>query len=84
MNCGTTFADNYCPRCGQKASIGRLTWANVKESVMNVWGVGNRSMPYSLLQLLGRPAISSETISVASVRRAIHPSGCCLSWPSSI
>ncbi|MBO4810973.1 MAG: DUF3667 domain-containing protein [Prevotella sp.] len=55
VNCGTTFADNYCPRCGQKASTGRLTWENVKESVMNVWGVGNRSMPYSLLQLLGRP-----------------------------
>ena len=55
MNCGTTFTDNYCPHCGQKASTGRLTWDNVKESVMNVWGVGNRSMPYSLLQLLGRP-----------------------------
>ena len=54
-NCGTEFADNYCPRCGQPADTERLTWRNVRESVMNIWGAGNRSMLYSLLQLLGRP-----------------------------
>lgn len=54
-NCGTEFDTNYCPLCGQKAGIGRLTWKSVQESVMSVWGAGNRSMPYSLLQLIGRP-----------------------------
>lgn len=54
-NCGTEFADNYCPRCGQAASTKRLSWQSVREGVMNMWGAGNRSMPYSLLQLLGRP-----------------------------
>ncbi|MBR5657386.1 MAG: DUF3667 domain-containing protein [Prevotella sp.] len=55
QNCGTEFADNYCPRCGQAASTKRLSWQSIREGVMNMWGAGNRSMPYSLLQLLGRP-----------------------------
>lgn len=25
-NCGTEFADNFCPRCGQRAEVGRVGW----------------------------------------------------------
>ena len=24
QNCGTVFEDNFCPRCGQKAGVGRI------------------------------------------------------------
>jgi len=26
LNCGTQLADQYCPHCGQKATVKRLSW----------------------------------------------------------
>ena len=54
-NCGAESDNNYCPRCGQKASYGPITWHSVWQGVMDVWGVGTRSLPYTLWQLLSRP-----------------------------
>ena len=54
-NCGTVFADNFCPRCGQRAGVGRVGWNSVKENVALLWGMASRSLPYTLVQLLGRP-----------------------------
>lgn len=54
-NCGHDFTGNYCPYCAQAAGAGRITWQSVRQGVMEIWGVGNRSMPQSLLQLLLRP-----------------------------
>ena len=54
-NCGTEFTDNYCPRCGQKANEGRITWATVRQGIMLMWGLESRSLAYSLLQLFLRP-----------------------------
>ncbi|MBR5698063.1 MAG: DUF3667 domain-containing protein [Prevotella sp.] len=54
-NCGYEFTGNYCPRCSQKAGIGAMTWKSVSESVMEIWGVGSRSMTYTLFQLFTRP-----------------------------
>ena len=54
-NCGREAENNYCPRCGQKAVYGPITWQSVWQGVMDVWGMGTRSLPYSLWQLLWRP-----------------------------
>jgi len=54
-NCGAESENNYCPRCGQKAVYGPITWHSVWQGVMDVWGVGTRSLPYTLWQLLWRP-----------------------------
>lgn len=54
-NCGTEFSDNFCPRCGQKAEIGRVGWKSVRQSVALLWGLDSRSLGFSLLQLLLRP-----------------------------
>lgn len=54
-NCGAEVADNYCPRCGQRAGIGRVTWRSVREGIGKVLGLDSRSFPYTLLQLLLRP-----------------------------
>jgi hypothetical protein len=54
-NCGTEFADNYCPRCGQRAEVGRVGWNSVKENIALLWGMDSRSLTYTLVQLLGRP-----------------------------
>lgn len=54
-NCGTEFADNYCPRCGQRAELGRVGWRSIRENVALLWGLDSRSLGYTLIQLLGRP-----------------------------
>ena len=54
-NCGQEYAGSFCPRCGQRASAGRITWDVARRSVMDVWGLGGRSFPYSVWQLLWRP-----------------------------
>ena len=54
-NCGAESENNYCPRCGQKAVYGPITWKSVGQGLLDVWGVGTRSLPYSLWQLIWRP-----------------------------
>lgn len=54
-NCGREFVGNYCPYCSQRAGLGRVNWQSVRQSVGEVWGMGNRSMSHSLLQLFFRP-----------------------------
>lgn len=54
-NCGKEYENNYCPRCGQKAVHGPITWHSVWQGVMDVWGVGTRSLPYTIWQLIWRP-----------------------------
>lgn len=54
-NCGQEYAGCFCPRCGQKARAGRITWATVRSGLLDVFGLGGRSLPYSMWQLLWRP-----------------------------
>lgn len=54
-NCGYEYTGNFCPVCGQRATAGRITWNVVCRGMMDVWGLGGRSLPYSLWQLLWRP-----------------------------
>ena len=53
--CGHSYHGNYCPHCSQKAGVGRITWRSVRNGVMDVWGLGSRSMSQSIWQLLYRP-----------------------------
>lgn len=54
-NCGNEFTANFCPVCGQKAGVGRITWEAVRQGIMLLWGMESRSLLYTLLQLLLRP-----------------------------
>ena len=53
--CGTRFEGNYCPRCGQSATIGRYSFKKAFLLFLDVWGVGNRGMFRSIRDLLLRP-----------------------------
>ena len=54
-NCGLMFSGNFCPRCSQKADMGRINWRSVRNGIMDIWGLGTRSLLYSVWQLLMRP-----------------------------
>ena len=53
--CGEDFAGNYCPTCGQRATLGPINWESVRTGLMDVWGLGGRSLPRTLWHLLLRP-----------------------------
>lgn len=55
LNCHTEFIGNYCPSCGQPASTKRFTAKNALMSTLEVWGMGNRSLPRTLFNLFTRP-----------------------------
>ena len=55
VNCGHEYKGNFCPACGQKATAGRITWNTVRCGVMDVWGLGSRSLLRSLWNLIIRP-----------------------------
>ena len=54
-NCGHDFVGNFCPYCSQKSGLGPITWRSVGKSIAEVWGMHNRSLLYSLVQLFLRP-----------------------------
>ena len=55
LNCGESYEGAYCPRCGQTAKTKRLTLRNAMSNMLDVWGLGSRSMPRALWHLLFRP-----------------------------
>ena len=55
INCDETFKGNFCPTCGQKAELGPHNWKSVKNSILDIWGLGGRSLPRSVWHLLWRP-----------------------------
>lgn len=54
-NCGHEFVGNYCPYCSQHCDMGPVTWKSVAKGIVEVWGLHNRSLLYTLVQLLLRP-----------------------------
>lgn len=55
INCGSDFVGNFCPICSQREGMGPITWKSVAQSIGELWGLHNRSLLYSLLQLFLRP-----------------------------
>ena len=55
LNCATAFTGNYCPRCGQSADVSRFTFKHAIRKTLEVWGLGNRSLPRTLWHLIYRP-----------------------------
>ena len=53
--CHTEFHGNYCPRCGQKSSVGRYSFKTAFILFLDVWGLGNRGMFRTIRDLLFRP-----------------------------
>ena len=55
QNCGHDFVGNYCPYCSQKAGEGLIDWRSVRQSFMDIWGLGSRSLPRTVWRLLRQP-----------------------------
>ena len=54
-NCETEFEGNFCPICGQDASLGNADWKAMEEEIKALMGAEAESPVSSVIQLLGRP-----------------------------
>ena len=55
LNCGTEYEGRFCPECGQRASVGRLTMLSVLRSFLAVAGFSNGKLWKTLLHSVTRP-----------------------------
>ena len=55
LNCHAAYTGNFCPRCGQSAAVSRFTFRHALSKTLEVWGLGNRSLPRTLWHLIYRP-----------------------------
>lgn len=53
--CGTQFKGNYCPQCGQKGTVGRLTFKTVIDHLMNAVCNTDGRIKHTLINLFTRP-----------------------------
>lgn len=53
--CGHDYTGKFCPVCGQAEGDGRITWSWLRKSILLLWGMDSRSMPYTIWQLIWRP-----------------------------
>ena len=53
--CGTEYVGNFCPRCGQSASVKRFSLKQALDLFLDVWDVNNRSVFRTMRDMLLRP-----------------------------
>ena len=53
--CGTEYVGNFCPRCGQSASVNRFSLKQAIDLFLDVWDVNNRSVFRTMRDMLLRP-----------------------------
>jgi len=71
-NCGNEFEGNFCPLCGQKSNVGRITWRSVWQNITNVVALDDKSLPYSIWQLIWRPGYMISDY-INGRRQVSHP-----------
>ena len=54
-NCENEFEGQYCPACGQDASVGQADWRSIWEEARILLGMEAESPVGSILQILWRP-----------------------------
>lgn len=57
QNCGFEYEGNYCPQCGQKCELKRITFANVTSHVFEAVTCFDAKVPRTCLQLFYRPGL---------------------------
>lgn len=72
-NCGHQFDHNYCPACGQKASVKRLEMKSLlKELPHAIWHL-DRGFLYNLIELFKRPGSAIKDYLDGKRKRFYHP-----------
>lgn len=60
LNCGTVLTDKYCPHCGQKATVDRITWHHVGEEITHFFTHIEYGFLRTTKELLTRPGVTQK------------------------
>ncbi|MEO5783353.1 MAG: DUF3667 domain-containing protein [Ginsengibacter sp.] len=55
LNCGTLITQNFCPKCGQKRDVGKLTWRSLLNEIFHFFSHIEKGFMYTSYRLLIRP-----------------------------
>lgn len=71
LNCGTHFKGNFCPQCGQKATVSKLTWKSLLEEIAHFITHIEHSFVYTTRKLITAPGIVVQEF-LAGKRKKVH------------
>ena len=54
-NCGEQYTGRFCPQCGQAGAWDRYSWRRVILNFLDIWGLGNRPIFRTIMELFWRP-----------------------------
>ena len=80
LNCNTALNDKYCPHCGQKATVERLTWHSLLHDIVHFFTHIEHGFIKTTKELFMRPGLVNKSY-IDGKRRDYHkPIGYLLIW----
>ncbi len=80
LNCGAEVTDYFCPHCGQKASVKRLTWKGLGEEVLHFFTHIEKGFLKTTLLLIIKPGVLCKGYLSGERKRYHKPVGFLLIW----
>lgn len=71
LNCGTPVIDKYCPHCGQKITVGRLTWHHLLEETAHFFTHIEQGFLKTTKDLIIKPGLVHKNF-LDGKRKAYH------------
>lgn len=80
LNCGSPLQNQFCPRCGQKAEVHRLSLHNVREEIYHIFGQIQEGFFKTTEQIILRPGILCKNYLDGKRKRYHKPISFLLLW----
>jgi hypothetical protein len=71
LNCGTALTDKYCPHCGQKASVERISWHHFLHEVVHFFTHIEKGFFATTILLITKPGVLNKNY-LDGKRRSYH------------
>jgi hypothetical protein len=71
LNCGTALTDKYCPHCGQKSTVDRISWHHIVEEVLHFFTHLEQGFIATTRMLITRPGLLNKSY-LDGKRKSFH------------
>lgn len=71
LNCGEVYDGKYCPGCGQKATVTKLTWKSLTDEIVHFFTHAEHSFVYTSKRLITAPGAVMKDF-LDGKRKLIH------------
>lgn len=80
LNCGTAITDKFCPHCGQKSEVSRLTWHSLGEEIFHFFTHIEKGFFLTVSQLIIYPGRLMKNYLDGKRKEYHKPVGFLLIW----